>query len=91
MAAPALQVEPFSVKHKYSGKWDDAKSTLTTCDPDSYKFVTDKDDKQEVKEHAEVIFTYDVAYKVRPRPAGAVVAGCGWAPSSRSARPGDAC
>ena len=52
------------MRHKYSGKWDDAKSELSTCNPNTLKFVTDKDEKQEVKEHAEIIFTYDVIYKV---------------------------
>ena len=59
-----VQVEPFSVKHKYSGKWEQRKSELSTCNPSALKFVTDKDEKQEVKEHAEIIFTYDVSYKV---------------------------
>ena len=59
-----MQVEPFSVKHKYDGKWDPEKPELKTCNPSSMKFVTEKDTKQEVKEGEEIIFSYDVAFKV---------------------------
>lgn len=59
-----FEVEPFSVKHKYDGKWDPERPELKTCNPTSMKFVTEKDTKQEVKENEEVIFTYDVAFKV---------------------------
>ena len=59
-----FEVEPFSVKHKYDGKWDADKPELKTCNPSSMKFVTEKDPKQELKEGEEVIFSYDVAFKV---------------------------
>ena len=62
------QVEPFSVKHKYDGKYDDLKPELKTCNPGTMKFVTAEDEKQEVKEHSEIIFTYDVTYKVPHNP-----------------------
>ena len=58
-----FEVEPFSVKHKYDGKWDQEKPELKTCNPSSMKFVTEKDAKQEVKENEEIIFTYDVYFK----------------------------
>ena len=58
-----FEVEPFSVKHKYDGKWDPEKPELKTCNPSSMKFVTEKDAKQEVKENEEIIFTYDVYFK----------------------------
>ena len=60
-------MEPFSIKHKYDGKWDPEKPELKTCNPSSMKFVTEKDTKQEVKEGEEIIFSYDVAFKV-PKP-----------------------
>lgn len=59
-----FEVEPFSVKHKYDGKWEDDKPTLKSCNPGSMKFVTDDDEKQELKEGQEIIFTYDVSFKV---------------------------
>ena len=52
------------MKHKYDGKWDPEKPELKTCNPSSMKFVTEKDTKQEVKEGEEIIFSYDVAFKV---------------------------
>ena len=59
-----FEVEPFSVKHKYDGKWDAEKPVLKSCNPATMKFVTDKDEKQELKEGQEIIFTYDVSFKV---------------------------
>ena len=59
-----FEVEPFSVKHKYSGKWNADTPSLTSCNPGGMKFVTDKDEKQELKEGQEIIFTYDVSFKV---------------------------
>ena len=72
----AAQVEPFSVKHKYDGKYNDLKPELRTCNPGTMKFVTAEDEKQEVKEHEEVIFTYDVTYKVGCRDMGDAWAVC---------------
>ena len=59
-----FEVEPYSIKHKYDGKWDPEKPELKTCSPSSMKFVTEKDTKQEVKENEEIVFTYDVLFKV---------------------------
>ncbi|KAK9811371.1 hypothetical protein WJX72_002736 [[Myrmecia] bisecta] len=58
-----FEVEPFSVKHKYEGTWNPDKAELKTCNPGSMKFVTDKEERQEVAENQEVIFTYDVSFK----------------------------
>lgn len=59
-----FEVEPFSVKHKYDGKWNEDKPVLKSCNPGSMKFVTDLDEKQELKDGVEIIFTYDVSFKV---------------------------
>eukprot|EP00884_Botryococcus_braunii_P008276 jgi/Botrbrau1/1744/Bobra.0217s0002.1 len=58
-----FEVEPFSVKHRYNGKFIDDQPGLTTCNPGGMKFVTEKDQPQPVKEGEEVIFTYDVVFK----------------------------
>jgi hypothetical protein len=60
-----FEVEPFSVKHKYDGKWNPDRPELKTCNSNSMKFVSEKDAKQEVKEGEEIVFTYDVTFKVR--------------------------
>ena len=60
-----FEVEPFSVKHKYDGKWNADRPELKTCNSNSMKFVSEKDIKQEVKEGEEIVFTYDVTFKVR--------------------------
>lgn len=73
-----FEVEPFSVKHKYDGKWDPDKPELKTCNPSSMKFVTEKDTKQELKEGEEVIFTYDVSFKVGGPPYCLTSIPCGW-------------
>lgn len=67
-----FEVEPFSVQHKYEGTWSDGQGTpaLSTCNPGAMKYVSDKDGPQEIREPEddkmgdEVIFTYDVAFKV---------------------------
>lgn len=59
-----FEVEPFSVKHKYDGKHNADRPELKTCSPGATKFVSETDEKQEVKEKEEVIFTYDVSFKV---------------------------
>ena len=59
-----FEVEPFSVKHKYDGKWDAEKPVLKSCNPATMMYVNDKDEKQELKEGQEIIFTYDVSFKV---------------------------
>ncbi|CAL5229966.1 g13397 [Coccomyxa viridis] len=58
-----FEVEPFSVKHKYDGKWNADRPELKTCNSNSMKFVSEKDIKQEVKEGEEIVFTYDVTFK----------------------------
>jgi len=68
-AFPSQQVEPFSVAHAYDGAFNEAAPELTTCNPGSMKFVTNKEAKQEVAEGKEVIFTYDVLFLVSSRLA----------------------
>ena len=47
------------------GAWSNASPpTLKTCDPANQKFVSDKDPSQEVAEGQEIIFSYDMTYKV---------------------------
>lgn len=75
-----FEVEPFSVKHKYDGKYNDGKPALKTCSPGSTKFVSEADEKQEVKENEEIIFTYDVSFKVR-RLRSCFGTGC-WRPAA---------
>ena len=38
---------------------------LKTCNPGSMKFVTDKEEVQQVAENKEIIFSYDVLFRVR--------------------------
>lgn len=59
-----FEVEPFSVKHRYDGKFDDDVRGLKSCNPGSMNFVSEKDPPQSVKEGEEVIFTYDVQFAV---------------------------
>lgn len=63
-AAAGWQVVPFSVQHAYEGSFNEASPELSTCNPGSMKFVTNKEAKQEVAEGKEVIFTYDVLFLV---------------------------
>lgn len=53
----------FSVKHGYESKWDD-NTRLTTCDPHAKRTVTSSESPQEVKDKMEIIFTYDVDFRV---------------------------
>ena len=41
------------------------KATLTTCDPETNKFVTETDAPQPAEEGQEVVYTYDVLFRVR--------------------------
>lgn len=59
-----FEVEPFSVKHRYDGKFNDDVPGLKSCNPGSMSFVSEKDPPQPVKEGEEVIFTYDVQFAV---------------------------
>ncbi|KAL6215987.1 hypothetical protein ACLB2K_015413 [Fragaria x ananassa] len=58
-----FEVKPFSVKHEYEGKWNDAKTRLTTCDPHSKHTVVNSNSPQEVAEKQEIVFTYDVEFQ----------------------------
>ncbi|PKI34000.1 hypothetical protein CRG98_045618 [Punica granatum] len=58
-----FEVKPFSVKHEYEGQWSD-NTRLTTCDPHSKHTVVNSNTPQEVEEGKEIIFTYDVEFKV---------------------------
>ena len=77
-----FEVEPYSVKHKYDGKWDPDRPELKTCNPANMKFVTEKDPKQEIKDDEEIIFTYDVVFKVEPGPKGRALVEAGKQPWS---------
>ncbi|KAF8407271.1 hypothetical protein HHK36_006398 [Tetracentron sinense] len=57
-----FEVNPFSVKHEYEGKWNE-KNRLTTCDPHAKRTVTNSDSPQEVEDKKEIIFTYDVDFQ----------------------------
>ncbi|KAF3446192.1 hypothetical protein FNV43_RR11371 [Rhamnella rubrinervis] len=58
-----FEVKPFSVKHEYEGKWNEAKTRLTTCDPHAKHTVINNNNPQEVAENKEIIFTYDVEFQ----------------------------
>jgi hypothetical protein len=53
------------VKHEYEKSWEGGSTKLKTCNPASKVFVTSHQPPQEVTVNEEVIFTYDVAFKVR--------------------------
>ena len=73
-----LDIEPFSIKHTYDGKWDDENPpALTSCadirhesltsyvqalDPEAYE-TTGKDHKVKKNKHLEVIWTYSVFWE----------------------------
>ncbi|KAK9840498.1 hypothetical protein WJX74_010676 [Apatococcus lobatus] len=58
-----FEVQPFSVRHKYSGAWNPMRITLSTCNPVNNRMVEEKDEKQALAEGQEIIFTYDVKFK----------------------------
>lgn len=60
-----FEVEPFSVKHDYEKPWDKGNPVLTTCNPGRMISVSHSQPPLEVKEGAEVVFTYDVKFTVR--------------------------
>jgi transmembrane 9 superfamily protein 2/4 len=62
-----FEVEPFSVKHEYEQQWDPVKPLLDTCNPGRMVWVTHGLAPQLVEENEEVIFSYDVIFKV-PHP-----------------------
>ncbi|XP_076885071.1 transmembrane 9 superfamily member 8-like [Bidens hawaiensis] len=57
-----FEVNAYSVKHQYDGKWND-KNRLTTCDAHAKRTVSASDPPQEVENNKEVIFTYDVDFQ----------------------------
>jgi hypothetical protein len=68
-----FEVEPYSVKHTYEGVLDPLNPELKTCAPSSMVFVKHENEPQLIREGEEVIFTYDVLFRVReslpPTPA----------------------
>ncbi|KAF2918951.1 hypothetical protein DAI22_08g098100 [Oryza sativa Japonica Group] len=69
----AFEVKPYSyaacdllnnVKHEYEGQWNDKKTRLTTCDPHAKHIITSSDSPQEVEVGKDIIFTYDVDFKL---------------------------
>lgn len=61
-----FEVAPFSVKHEYEQPWDNVKTRLTTCDPNTKHTVSNSEIPQEVVEDKEIIFTYDVTFRESP-------------------------
>eukprot|EP00217_Crustomastix_stigmatica_P010071 CAMPEP_0183796094 /NCGR_PEP_ID=MMETSP0803_2-20130417/8158_1 /TAXON_ID=195967 /ORGANISM="Crustomastix stigmata, Strain CCMP3273" /LENGTH=637 /DNA_ID=CAMNT_0026040699 /DNA_START=40 /DNA_END=1953 /DNA_ORIENTATION=+ len=59
-----FEVEPFSVKHEYEQPWDPAKARLETCNPGKMQYVTHGLAPQIVEEGEEVVFTYDIMFKI---------------------------
>ncbi|KAK1415316.1 hypothetical protein QVD17_31095 [Tagetes erecta] len=57
-----FEVNAFSVKHQYDGKWTN-KTRLTTCDAHAKRLVSRSDPPQEVENKKEIIFTYDVDFQ----------------------------
>lgn len=53
------------MKHEYEKSWEGGSTKLKTCNPASKVLVTPHQPPQEVTVNEEVIFTYDVAFKVR--------------------------
>ncbi|KAK1431555.1 hypothetical protein QVD17_08015 [Tagetes erecta] len=61
-----FEVNAFSVKHQYDGKWTN-KTRLTTCDAHAKRLVSRSDPPQEVENKKEIIFTYDVDFQISLR------------------------
>eukprot|EP00239_Pterosperma_sp_CCMP1384_P006602 CAMPEP_0197846788 /NCGR_PEP_ID=MMETSP1438-20131217/4352_1 /TAXON_ID=1461541 /ORGANISM="Pterosperma sp., Strain CCMP1384" /LENGTH=640 /DNA_ID=CAMNT_0043458551 /DNA_START=225 /DNA_END=2147 /DNA_ORIENTATION=+ len=59
-----FEVEPFSVKHEYEPPWDPVKPSLETCSPGRMQYVTHGLAPQMVETSEEIIFTYDVVFKL---------------------------
>lgn len=55
---------PHSVKHVYD-RWEKHATKLSTCNPYKKIFVSSAQEWQEIDNGQEVVFTYDVAFKVR--------------------------
>lgn len=62
---------PFcSVKHVFEGQWSGNTTRLTTCDPHAKQTVVNSNNPQEIEADKDIIFTYDVEFKVRLRSPG---------------------
>ncbi|KAJ7515225.1 hypothetical protein O6H91_22G006100 [Diphasiastrum complanatum] len=59
-----FEVTPFSVKHQYEEPWSKEAPRLLTCNKDSKTYVNPTQAPQEVNVDEEIIFTYDVQFKV---------------------------
>lgn len=53
-----------SVKHEYDTPWDPEKPLLHTCNPGSMQYVSHGLAPQIVDDGEEVVFSYDVIFKV---------------------------
>ncbi|KAJ0800141.1 putative nonaspanin (TM9SF) [Helianthus annuus] len=51
------------INHEYDDQWSYT-NRLSTCDPHAKRLVTGFDPPQEVDDQEEVIFTYDVEFRV---------------------------
>lgn len=56
-----------SVLHEYKD-WDENNRQLTTCNKDTKNLIQSNTVPQEVEEGKEIVFTYDVAFKVTNLP-----------------------
>jgi transmembrane 9 superfamily protein 2/4 len=59
-----FHIHVHSIKHQFDGKWNDANTRLSTCDPHDSKFVDNSETPQEVEVGKDIIFTYDVRFEV---------------------------
>lgn len=57
-----FEVKAHSVKHTYD-RWEDQKTKLSTCNPNTKTYVSPTQDPQELAEDQEVVFTYDVSFQ----------------------------
>ena len=64
-----FEVEPFSAKHRYEGVLSMENPALLTCAPSSMQYVKHDGEPQLIEEGEEVVFTYDVLFRVRPCPS----------------------
>ena len=53
------------MKHEYDTPWDAADPQLRTCNPGSVQFVNHGLAPQIVEENEEIVFSYDIIFKVR--------------------------
>eukprot|EP00246_Nothoceros_aenigmaticus_P011426 TRINITY_DN3106_c0_g1_i2.p1 TRINITY_DN3106_c0_g1~~TRINITY_DN3106_c0_g1_i2.p1 ORF type:complete len:609 (+),score=104.45 TRINITY_DN3106_c0_g1_i2:83-1909(+) len=58
-----FEVKHFSVHHEYT-VWGNESTTLSTCDPNTKTFVSKTQFPQELGVGKEIVFTYDVEFKV---------------------------